>query len=206
MWSTAPLCTAIVGSDGTWTTTGTQSGDVPHSIVARDTDAAGNTGASTPLVFALDTVPPTVAISTAGGITNQLTHTISGAVAAGEAAVGATVTLYDNGSTTPLGTAIVGSGGTWSTTVTLSGNGPHSIVAKDTDAAGNTGASTAVVFTLATGAPTVAISTVGGVTNQATHTISGTVAAGEAAVGATVTLYDDGSTTPLGTATVGCSG
>src|SRR5260221_13073879 len=114
-----PLGTAIVGSGGTWSTTVTLSGDGPHGLAARDTDAAGNPGASTPLVLTLDTVPPTVAISTAGGITNQLTHTISGAVAAGEAAVGATVTLYDNGSTTPLGTAIVGRGGTWSTTVTL---------------------------------------------------------------------------------------
>jgi hypothetical protein len=39
-------------------------------------------------------------------------------------------------------------GGSWSTSVTLSGNGTHSIVAQDTDAAGNTGSSTPVNFTL----------------------------------------------------------
>ncbi len=204
--STTPLGTATVGFGGVWSTAVTLSGDGSHSIVAKDTDAAGNTGASTPVVFTLDTVPPTVAISTAGGVTNQATHAISGTVAATEAAVGATVTLYDNGSTTPLGTATVGSGGVWSTTVTLSGDGPHSIVAKDTDAAGNTGVSAPIVFALDTVPPTVAISTTGAVTNQATHTISGTVAATEAAVGATVTLYDNGGTTPLGTATVGVGG
>src|SRR5260221_448284 len=204
--STTPLGTATVGCGGVWSRVVLLSGDGPHSIVAKDTDAAGNTGVSAPIVFALDTVPPTVAISTTGAVTNQATHTISGTVAATEAAVGATVTLYDNGGTTPLGTATVGVGGTWSTNVTLSGDGPHSIVARDTDAVGNTGASNLVVFTLDTVPPTVSVSTAGVITNQLTHTISGLVTATEAAVGATVTLYDNGSTTPLGTATVGVGG
>src|SRR6202007_889481 len=126
----------------------TLSGQGSNSIVAKDTDAAGNTGSSTPVVFTLDTVAPTVAISTAGGTTNQATQTISGTVTSTGATPGATVTLYDNG--TQIGTATVGSGGAWSTSVTLSGQGSHSIVAKDTDAAGNTGSSAAVVFTLDT--------------------------------------------------------
>src|SRR5258708_7081820 len=149
--------------------------DGSKSVSAQFSDLAGNNSITSALSFTLDTVPPTVAISATGTVTNQATHTISGTVAAGEAAVGATVTLYDNGRTTPLGTAIVGSGGTWSTTVTLSGDGPHSIVARDTDAAGNTGASTPLVLTLDTVPPTVAISTAGGITNQLTHTISGAV-------------------------------
>ena len=45
------------------------------------------------------------------------------------------------------------SNGSWSASVTLSGNGSHGIVAKDTDIAGNTGTSTPVVFTLSTSAP-----------------------------------------------------
>src|SRR6185437_15262838 len=80
------------------------------------------------------------------GATNQAVQTIAGTVDAADA--GSTVTLFDNGSTTALGTATVGSNGSWSSTVTLSGNGSHSIVAKDTDAAGNTGSSSAVVYTL----------------------------------------------------------
>ena len=64
------------------------------------------------------------------------------------ATVGAIVDLYDNGSTTPIATATVGNGGTWTTNVTLSGAGTNSIVAQDIDAAGNTGISAPVVFTL----------------------------------------------------------
>jgi hypothetical protein len=75
---------------------------------------------------------------------------ISGTVAAGDAAIGTTVTLFDtfDGVATQIGTAAV-VGGSWSTSVTLSGYGNHSIVADDTDAAGNTGASTPVTFALA---------------------------------------------------------
>src|SRR5262249_62403582 len=91
--------------------------------------------------IALETIAPTVAISTAGTTTNQATQTISGTVtaAAGEAAVGATVALLDSvngGTATQIGTATVGAGGAWSTSVVLSRNGSHRIVAHDTDAAG----------------------------------------------------------------------
>jgi ABC-type iron transport system FetAB ATPase subunit len=138
--------TATVGNGGAWSTSVTLAGDGTHSIVAKDTDPAGNTGASSAVVFTLDTIPPVVSISSAGGLTNQASQTISGTVDAIEAAVSSTVSLYDSG--TLIGTAAVDSGGGWSTTVTLSGDGTHSIVAQNTDAANNTGASSAVVFTL----------------------------------------------------------
>ena len=101
----------------------------------------------------MDTTAPTVSITSAGGSTNQVVQTITGTVDV--AAIGTTVTLFDNGGTTPLGTAVVQNDGSWSTSVTLSGNGTHSIVAKDTDAAGNTGTSSAVIYTLSTVGPTV---------------------------------------------------
>ena len=127
--------------------------DGSYSIKANVSDAAGNAAPTATQAIALETIAPTVAIGTAGTTTNQATQTISGTAtaAAGEAAVGATVTLFDSvngGTATQIGTATVGPGGTWSTGVVLSGNGSHSIVAQDTDAAGNFGASTAVVFTL----------------------------------------------------------
>ena len=81
-------------------------------------------------------------------VTNQATQTISGTVSSTEATPGATIYLYDNGSTTAIGSATVGSGGAWSTSVTLSGSGTHSIVAKNTDIAGNTGTSFPVTFNL----------------------------------------------------------
>ncbi|MGZ5874122.1 MAG: beta strand repeat-containing protein [Bradyrhizobium sp.] len=123
--------------------------DGSYSIKANVSDAAGNAATTASQAIALDTLPPTVAISTSGATTSQSTQTISGTVAATEAAAGATVTLYDtiNSVTTQIGTATV-VGGSWSTSVTLSGNGTHSIVAKDTDAAGNIGTSLPVTFTL----------------------------------------------------------
>jgi len=150
----------------------------------------------------LDTVAPTVSISDAGGVTNQANQTISGKVMTAEAAAGAAVSLFDNG--VQIGTATLGPGGTWSTNITLSGDGTHSIMAKDMDAAGNIGASSAAVFTLDTVAPTVSIANAGGVTNQANQTISGKVTTAEAAAGATVSLFDNGA--QIGTATLEAGG
>ena len=141
-------------------TAGDLGGDGSKSITAQFTDAASNTSTTAADVITLDTLPPTVTISTTGTTTNQATQTISGAVTTTEAAAGATVTLFDtvNNVTTQIGTATV-SGGAWSTSVLLSGNGNHSITAQDTDAAGNIGTSAPVIFTLATVAPTIAITT-----------------------------------------------
>ena len=66
----------------------TLAGDGAHSIVARDTDAAGNTGTSNPVVFTLDTVAPTVTISTAAETSNVAAQTIAGTVTPAEAAIG----------------------------------------------------------------------------------------------------------------------
>ncbi len=195
---TATVKAGVSGGLPTWSATVTLSGDGTHSIVASDTDLSRLTGSSAPVVYTLDTVAPTVAITTAGGATSNATQTIAGTVTAtGAAAAGRTVTVYDNGAA--VGTATLANGA-WSTTVTLKA-GANSIVASDTDAAGNTGASGAVAFTLnpATG-PTVAIATAGIITNKATQTIAGTVTVSGAAAGSIVTLTDNGAL--IGTATL----
>src|SRR3982075_1240785 len=172
-----------------------------------DSGISGTKTSTASLFPALDTtqtimvnVPSlaSVAITSAGGSTNQASQTITGTVDV--AYVGTTVTLFDtyNGLTTQLGTSAVGSGGVWTKSVMLTGDGPHSIVAKDT-AGGNTSA--AVVFTLDTTAPVVAITGSGGPTNQAAQTITGT---GEA--GTTVILFDNGTQLQLPTVTVGQNG
>ena len=92
------------------------------------------------------TLRPLVTITSGGGLTNQTSQVVTGTVNLADA--GTTVSLYDNNGTASIGTAVVQAGGTWTTTVTLVGDGPHSLVAKDTDAAGNTGTSAPVVFTL----------------------------------------------------------
>ena len=147
-----PVGSTTVGPGGVFSASVKLAGDGTHSIVAQDSGSPSP--AMVPVVFVLETMPPSVNINSAGGSVSQPTQTISGTVtaAAGEAAVGNTVTLLDtvNGVTTQIGTATVGNGGAWSTTVTLSGNGTHSIVAQDTDAAGNTGGSAPIVFALNT--------------------------------------------------------
>ena len=112
-------------------------------------DAAGNVFA--PVLgnaVTLDTITLTVAINSTGGETNAASQTISGTVTESNESevVGTTVTLYDNGSMTALGSATVQSDGSWSAPVTLS-DGPNSIVAEDTDLAGNVGTSGPVSYT-----------------------------------------------------------
>ena len=128
----------------------------------------------------------TVAISSAGGLTNQAAQTISGTTRAG-----ASVQLFDG--TTPLGTLVTADGtGAWSELVTLSGQGLHSLTAK-ASLSGNAATSATVGYTLDTVAPSVAITSTGGLTNAAAQTVAGT---GEA--GTTVQLLDGGN--PLGSA------
>jgi hypothetical protein len=157
-------------------TTDPQTGTVsynPHSFaflkpgeqvivtIGFDSSAGTNTFHQT-TTLTINSPDPTVTIATPGGTTGQHSHTISGSVtaAAGEVVVGSTVTLVDtyNGVTTPLGiTATVQADGSWTANVTLVGDGAHSIVALDTDLAGNPGTSAPVVFTLHTVTPTVTV-------------------------------------------------
>ncbi|WP_312017549.1 beta strand repeat-containing protein, partial [Bradyrhizobium ottawaense] len=141
--------TVTTDAQGTWSFTPSGLADGLHTIVASETDAFGNTGSAS-LSFTLDTTAPAVAITSTGGSTNQASQTISGTV--GVADAGATVTILDGATT--IGTAIVQGNGSWSTTVTLS-NGPNSLTARVSDAAGNIATSGAVVYTLSTTGPTV---------------------------------------------------
>ncbi len=145
---TTQIGKVTVGSGGVWSTAVTLAGDGDHSIVALD--ASANVSTSVPVVFTLDTTAPTVAITSAGGPVNQASQTITGTV--GVADAGATVTVLDG--TTAIGTATVQGNGSWSSTVTLN-NGPNSLTARVSDAAGNTATSSAVVYTLSTTGPTV---------------------------------------------------
>ena len=94
--------------------------------------------------FAVAPSPPTVAITTPSETTDQATQTIAGTVTTTGATPGSIVTIYDNGA--QVGTATL-TGGSWSTSVNLT-KGSNSIMAQDTDAAGNTGVSSPVAFTL----------------------------------------------------------
>uniref|UniRef100_UPI0028EC0B4E hypothetical protein n=1 Tax=unclassified Bradyrhizobium TaxID=2631580 RepID=UPI0028EC0B4E len=107
-------------------------------LVASVTDSLGSTGSSAAVVDTLDNIAPTVTITSAPEPGNAGAQTISGLVASGGTATvtGQTVTLTDNGSS--LGTAIVQSNGSFSTSVTLPSQADNAILASVTDSYGNT--------------------------------------------------------------------
>ena len=188
--------TATANASGVWSYTPTGLADGSHTIVASETNAGGTGTAS--LTFTLDTAAPTVAITNTGGLTNHAAQMVSGTVDLAD--VGTVVTVYDR--TTVIGTATVQSNGSWTDNITLTGDGSHTLTAKDTDVAGNIGTSNAITFTLDTTAPTVVISSTGGLTTHAAQTVQGTVDLAD--VGTVVTVYD--GTNVLGTATVQSNG
>ena len=205
--------TAIVNASGSWTFATAILPDGQHLFTAIDRVANGSTSApSVGLTLSVDTrapnAPAIIGFSpdtgTIGdGNTSATVLTLSGT---GEAK--STVLVYDG--TTLLGTALVGTNGTWSLqTGTLSG-GVHKFTATDKDAAGNTSAaSTALNVTIGSTSPppTPVISSfspdsnfVGdGITNANLLTLSGT-----AAPNTTVLVFDGAS--QIGTATVSASG
>ena len=96
---------------------------------------------------ALETVAPTVAISTAGTTTNQTTQTIAGRHSScrrSRSRIDGALSDPCNGGTRPRWARRRSAAAVhWSTSVMLSGNGSDSIVAQDTDAAGNPAAARA---------------------------------------------------------------
>ena len=148
----ATLGTATANASGVWSFTPTGLADGAHTIVASETDAAGNTGTAS-LTFTLDTTAPAVTeslasdtgVSSSDKITSNATLTGSGDANA--------VVTFKEGATT-LGTATANASGVWSFTPVGLTNGAHTIVASETDAAGNTGTAS-LTFTLDTTAPAV---------------------------------------------------
>ena len=144
-----------------------------NNLTAQATDAAGNARHRfSAVAYTLDTVAPSLAITSAGGLTNQTLQTISGTIDWADA--GLTVSIYDGA--TLIGTATPDVNGHWTAAVTLlSTQGAQQLTAQATDAAGNVGTSSPVAYTLDTVAPSLAITSAGGLTNQTSQTISGTI-------------------------------
>lgn len=208
---TTPVGSVVVGGDGTWSITPAQPlSEGSHTLNAIATDAAGNASPAATYNLTVDTTPPDAPLilnaeGEVGGSTATLTSggsTQSGSpVLTGTGEEGATINIYDNGGTTPIGTVTVPTGGTWTFTPTL-GEGAHTLTAVATDPAGNVGLPSAgFVLTVdslaptAPGIPTVtddqapvlgAISN-NGSTNDTTPTISGT----GGTAGDTITILDN---------------
>lgn len=122
-----------------------------HHVSVTQTNAAGYVSAAGEIDFTYDTVAPDLSFATPTGpiITDRPTE-ISGT--AGLEDSGRTVQISEGGSV--LGTAIVGSDGSWHADVTLHGVGDHTLVASATDLAGNTGQLSTTLAAAANGLPT----------------------------------------------------
>ena len=177
-----------VDSDGTWSVSVTlQEGN--NIFTATATDQAGNTsGVSNSVTVTLDTVAPTITITT----TTPQTVKTAAFTLAGTVEAGATVDVLKGG--TSIGAASV-TGTNWMFAVTLD-EGANAFTATASDATGNkSDATAAVTVTLDTVAPTVAITTTAKTVNEALFTLAGTVEAGS-----TVDVLKGG--TSIGTASV----
>lgn len=146
-------------------------------------------------------------LSPTDGITSNTTPTFTGT---GEE--GSTVTLYDTGGTTAIGTGIV-TGGNWTITPTSTlAAGTHTLTVKQTDAAGNqslASPSKTVVIDTSTAtpaAPTLAPVSDSGVQNDNITRINTPIFTGTAEANAVVNLYDTDGTTIVGTTTANGSG
>lgn len=196
------LGTAVVDDDGNWSLDSIELEDGTYTITASQVDAVGNTSEpSAEVTFTVDTAAPAAPVITSptdGESLDDNTPTVTGT---GEP--GATVTVIVDGE--EVGTAVVGEDGNWSLELPEAlEDGEHTVIANQTDPAGNTSPDSApirfVVDTEAPDAPAITAPTDGSVLSDSTPTISGT---GEA--GATITVYDqDGDI--LGTAVVDADG
>ena len=209
---TTQVGTATVAPNGTWSVVSDTLPEGPNSLMATQTDAAGNTSAASPaLTVTIDTTPPVApsepALSPASDsgsqgddITNDTTPVLTGTGIAGD-----TVKVLDG--STVVGSGQVAMDGTWAVAMAPLAAGTHTITATQTDDAGNVStASPALTLTIDTTppptpqtpvlAPASDSGTLGdGITNDATPTVGGLGVAGD-----TITI-DDG-TTAIATTTV----
>jgi len=122
--------TVTADATGAWSFTPTGLANGAHTVVATETDAAGNTGSSS-LGFTLDTVAPTVSIG------NETFNSGKVALTGTAAEAGDTISIYDGA--TLLGTTASGSGGAWTFNTGTVSNTIHTFTVTATDTAGNVG-------------------------------------------------------------------
>ncbi|NNG25185.1 Ig-like domain-containing protein [Telluria aromaticivorans] len=192
------IATTAAAGDGRWAADSIFLADGAHTITATATDAAGNTSAASGgLTVTIDRTAPAApgipdlamgsdsGSSSSDNITSVNTPTVGGA--AGSAAGGATVILYDSNGSTVIGSTTAAGDGSWSVVTSVLSEGVHTITAKALDAAGNLGAASGALALAidrtgpATSAAGAAFSADSGASNSdlvtaiAAQTISGTL-------------------------------
>jgi Ca2+-binding RTX toxin-like protein len=188
-----PLATTTsADSLGNWTFKPTGLADGQHTVIASETNGAGNTGTAS-LTFMLDTTPPAVTealnkdtgSSSTDHITNDPTLTGSGDPNA--------VVHFTVDGVAATATATADNSGHWTFLPTGLSDGQHTAIASETDAAGNTGTAS-LTFMLDTTPPIDQI-TSDTLNKNNSFTISGT-----SEKGAAVKIFDGasllGSTVP----------
>ncbi|MGD9880985.1 MAG: Ig-like domain-containing protein [Geminicoccaceae bacterium] len=176
----ATSASATADGDGIWAFTPIGLADGVHTIAVSETNAAGLTGSAS-LTFTLDTTAPAVTESLVSGTTS---FTTSPAVT-GSGDPNAVVHFTIDGSAT-ASTATADWSGLWSFTPIGLGNGTHTIVASETDAAGNIG-SASLTFNLQAVSGLPAFTSM--IDGNGSVTLTG--ATGEA--GDTIWIYDGNS-------------
>jgi hypothetical protein len=177
--------TTLVQADGTWDVTSSALTDGTRLVTASVNDPATNEGFDSQELV-VDTTAPAVTI--AGGataLTNDPTPQITGTA---DVEPGVAVTVYLANETL---STVIGAGGAWSVTAGDLSDGPHRVVMRVSDAAGNRTGFTQML-TVDTVAPLVAIT--GGATASTSDvgpTITGT---SDAAPSTTVTVTIAGQT------------
>ncbi|MFC7700484.1 Ig-like domain-containing protein [Bradyrhizobium sp. GCM10028915] len=121
--------------------------DAKHTLTATATNSSGQTSvASSALAITVDTKAPS-----APTIASHTVNSANQVVLSGTAEASSVVKVFDG--TTQIGTATVNSNGAWGYTSGALAAGSHSLTAKATDAAGNTGAASSA-FAASTGTST----------------------------------------------------
>ena len=196
------LGTVTANANGGWSFAPTALAQGTHTIVASETDLAGNADSAS-LTFTFDTSAPgvSIALATDAGASSADRVTNSAALN-GTTEANLVVVLKEGAST--LGTVTANAGGNWSFTPAALTQGTHTIVATAKDLAGNTG-SASLTFTYDTAAPTVRVKLTRDTGSSSTDKITSNAALSGTADANAAVILKEGAVT-LGTATANAAG
>ncbi|QPF86525.1 hypothetical protein IC762_09680 [Bradyrhizobium genosp. L] len=201
---TTQVGTAKANGSGAWSITTQALKDGSHDFTAKASDSAGHTSAaSSVLAVKIDTTAPIAPKISAFSADHDAanggaTHANHG-ILTGTAEASSTVSLFDGAK--QIGTAVTNDKGVWSYATSTLLDGNHTFTAKAMDAAGNiSAASSAMALKVDTLAPKAAFS-------QVTQNWNDTVTfKGVGEPNSSISIYDNGSTKPIGITKVGSDG
>jgi YVTN family beta-propeller protein len=163
----------------------TLTGDGPKTVEVHQTNAVHVTSGNSSLTFALDTTPPAVTESLKNDTGSSTDHITNDSTLTGSGDPNATVHFTVDGIAI-ASTATADNNGNWTFAPTGLSDGAHTIVANETDIAGNTGTAS-LAFTLDTTAPVPTI--VSETMSNGKVTLAGTTAEANDAI----SVYDGSS-------------